>query len=390
MATSSNLSASSRFLLDRLRDAQPGIPVTFGLVGVNIAIFGAMLFLGAGLWHSSSEVQLAWGANFGPATQDGQWWRLGTAMFLHFGLIHLAMNMWALWDAGHLVERMYGSVRFVLLYCMSGLGGNLLSLILRGEHAVSGGASGAIFGIYGALLVCLWNERHYLNPREFRWLFWGGGCFFLAMIAMGQLLPMIDNAAHAGGLVIGAIAGVILMRPLHAETSISPPMRWGAAALLMAVVSISIMNIPAPRYRWSDELNARKEIAAFLREDVAIANNWQVLLTQQQRRNVDSTFNQLAGEIENNVASRYEDTFEQISQVHVDSAAPSAATLAALREYAALRRDASRIMVEGLRAHDQGKIKAAVELAKKSRKLVLPPTGKSNASVSPKLDPASK
>ena len=118
----------SLYLADRMRIAQPNIPVTFGLAGLNIAIFAVMVFFGAGLWHSSSEVPLAWGANFGPATQDGQWWRLGSAMFLHFGLIHLAMNMLALWDAGRLVERMYGSVRFGLLYLSAGVGGNLLSL----------------------------------------------------------------------------------------------------------------------------------------------------------------------------------------------------------------------------------------------------------------------
>lgn len=160
-------------LHDLLSRQARGIPVTRLLVAINLIVFVAMLAGGAGLWHSSNSVQLAWGANFGPATQDGEWWRLGTAMFLHFGIIHLGLNLWALWDGGQLVERMYGSVRFTAIYFASGLTGNLLSLVANKGLAISGGASGAIFGIYGALLVFLWRERHNLHPRDFRWFFWG-------------------------------------------------------------------------------------------------------------------------------------------------------------------------------------------------------------------------
>ena len=105
------------------------------LVGINLLVFLGTLISGAGLWHSSNSVQLAWGANFGPATQDGEWWRLCSAMFLHFGVIHLTLNLWALWDAGQLVERMYGHARFAAIYFGSGLTGNLLSLVFTEARA---------------------------------------------------------------------------------------------------------------------------------------------------------------------------------------------------------------------------------------------------------------
>ena len=129
-------------LHDLLSRRARGIPVTKLLVTINLLVFVAMLVGGAGLWHSSNSVQLAWGANFGPATQDGEWWRLGTALFLHFGIIHLSLNLWALWDGGQLVERMYGPVRFTVIYFSSGLAGNLLSLVANKGLAISGGASG--------------------------------------------------------------------------------------------------------------------------------------------------------------------------------------------------------------------------------------------------------
>ena len=131
----------------------------------------AMLAGGAGLWHSSNSIQLAWGANFGPATQDGEWWRLGSAMFLHFGAVHLTLNLWALWDGGQLVERMYGHARFAGIYFASGLTGNLLSLVAHKGLAVRGPQ--APFLACMALCWYFSGERRSLHPHEFRWFFWG-------------------------------------------------------------------------------------------------------------------------------------------------------------------------------------------------------------------------
>lgn len=127
-------------------------------------------------------------------------------MFVHFGIVHLAINMWALWDSCRFVERLYGHGRFLVIYGAGGMAGNLFSLLAHGDSAVSGGASGAIFSAYGALLTWLWRERLQIDPVEFRWLFGGAAAFAAATIAMGLLIPGIDNAAHLGGLVCGAPA----------------------------------------------------------------------------------------------------------------------------------------------------------------------------------------
>ena len=351
-------------LHELLRRRVPQIPVTKLLIASNLLVFGAMLAGGAGLWHSSNNVQLAWGANFGPATQDGEWWRLGSAMFLHFGAIHLMLNLWALWDAGQLVERMYGHVRFTAIYFASGLAGNLLSLVAHKGLAVSGGASGAIFGLYGALLVFLWHERDNLHPEEFRWFFWGASGFAVITLILGYYIAGIDNAAHIGGFLTGMLTGVLLAQPgtTMGATGTSLRSRSLAGAAIALSIAVLISQAPRPAYRWSEELQARKEIGDFLRDDIAITNTWQGILDEGAHGNI--SFEEMAGRIDAAVGDRYEKSFEQLAHSPHDPDLPSAPTVDKLRQYAERRRDASRALAEGLRAHKTEQIRDALEIAK--------------------------
>jgi rhomboid protease GluP len=351
-------------LHDLLRERAPRVPVTQLLIVANLLVFLASLAGGAGFWHSSNGVQLAWGANFGPATQDGQWWRLASALFLHFGAVHLTLNMWALWDSGQLVERMFGPLRFALIYFVSGLAGNLLSLVAHGGQAVSGGASGAIFGVYGALLTFLWHERRTLHPHEFRWLFWAALGFSAATIGFGLMITGIDNAAHIGGLLSGLLGGLILRRPLDDSPNPHRRDRLLAGGALALAIAALITRIPSPPYRWSEELLARKEIGQFLRDDQAISREWQAIIAEGQRRG--ASFDELAGRIDTAVSDRYEASFEQLSLLPSDSALPSSPALEILRHYAEQRRDASRALAEGLRANDPVQIRDALEQVKRS------------------------
>lgn len=347
-------------LYSSLRQFMPRLRVTPLLMVANLLVFVAMLFGGAGLWHSPNGIQLAWGANFGPATQDGEWWRLGSALFLHFGAMHLVLNMWALWDGGQWVERMYGPLRFTVIYFLAGLAGNLLSLVTHVGHAVSGGASGAIFGVYGALLSYLWLEREHIQRREFRWLFWGALGFSGATIVFGLLIPGIDNAAHIGGFLTGLLAGVFLIR----AGDIGLRLRLLALIVLLSAVGVMLGKIPPPEYRWSDEKLIRREIADFLRDDAAISQEWGRLLQHGKSGNL--SFDQLADRIETVVVGRYEKSFEELSDLPQDELLPSHPTLDRLQAYAAQRRDASRELVDGLRSRDERQIRDALERARKS------------------------
>ena len=354
-------------LHDLLRQRVPRVRVSQFLIGVNLAVFVAMLTSGAGLWHSSNGVQLAWGANFGPATQDGEWWRLGTAMFLHFGVLHLLMNMWALWDAGQLVERMYGPLRFAVIYLLGGVAGNLFSLVSHHGQAVSGGASGAIFGLYGALLVCLWRERKNLHPHEFRWLFWGASGFSVVIVIVGLLIPGIDNAAHIGGFLTGLVSGVGLARSLQPGEVLPWRQRLLATTAFAIALILLVSHVPVPVYRWRDEAVVRKEVNNFLKDDAVISQTWQEILNE--RTHDGASFDDLAGRIDMEISDRYEENFEQLSQAPINPALPSAGALRVLRQYAAMRRDASRSMAEGLRNNDSNKIRQAIALERKSKEL---------------------
>ncbi len=338
------------------------VPVTVVLLILNTAVFVATLFFGAGLWHSTVLVQLAWGANFGPATQDGQWWRLFTAMFMHFGILHVALNMWALWDIGRLVERVHGRARFAAIYLVSGVAGNLLSLVVQGNQAVSGGASGAVFSLYGALLVFLWRERQQVDRSEFRWLFGAASVFAVLMLGLGLVIPGIDNAAHAGGLVSGGLLGTLLARPwARASTQTQRP-KWVAATVFALAFAVLIWRIPPPLYRFGAELKARDAVRQFLQDDQRISQNWQAILDAGRQRNV--SFEQLAGSIETSVATSYLDSFEAMRAAYPGPAAPSAKTLEALQNYAIFRATVASDLADGLRTNDGEKINQALTQAR--------------------------
>jgi rhomboid protease GluP len=362
--------------LDQLRARAGGVPVTSLLVAANLVVFVAMLFAGAALWHDSNAIQLSWGANFGPATKDGEWWRLFSAMFLHFSLPHLAINMAALVEAGRFVERGLGSARFILVYCGGGLAGNLLSLAVQGDRGISGGASGAVFAIFGALLVILWRERAVLEPREFRWLFGGAAVLAGANILLGSFVSGIDNGAHIGGFGFGVLAAIALGQDLRSGQRTSIMVRSMAGSVLAAALVTLFINLPVPAYDWSDELEARNEIVRFLGADADISSRWDKILEQGRREEL--SFADLAARIDNDVTERYEASFEQLAALPLDSRAPSMRTLATFRRYAELRRDAAHGVADGLRAHDPSRVAQALAHAHAARALAGGLTGASD------------
>lgn len=160
------------------------------------------------------------GANYGPAIQAGEYWRLVTSMFLHGGLLHLALNAWALYQLGALFELLVGSPRMLLVYFATGIAGSLVSAWFSKVPSV--GASGAIFGLLGALIAFLVRRRGALTPQGkailMQLLFWAG-----VNVVFGFSDPQIDNSAHLGGCAAGLLLGLTLPERRQLAPAPEPP-----------------------------------------------------------------------------------------------------------------------------------------------------------------------
>lgn len=182
--------------------------ITVLLVIINVAMLGMMVASGVGLFAPTAAELVPWGANHGPLTLRGEWWRLITACFVHGGLIHLGFNMYVLWDLGRVTERIYGSLGFLIVYMVAGIGGSFASVMLN-PLVTSVGASGAVFGVAGAFLAFLLRNRSRMHPQISAHLRRSLMTFVLFNLVLGFAIPGIDQAAHVGGLVTGFGAGLV-------------------------------------------------------------------------------------------------------------------------------------------------------------------------------------
>ena len=236
----------------------PRTPVTSLLLIVCLAMFIAMALAGAGVLAPHGDAPIRWGSNFGPLTTGGEWWRLVTSMFLHFGIAHLAVNMLALWDAGYLVERLYGSLHFLAIYLASGVAGAIASVAWN-PWVNSAGASGAIFGVFGALLAYVVDRRNGVPSRAMLSHAVVTVLFLGYSLAYGFLGTNIDNAAHLGGLVAGFGLGFMLATPLAPDRPAWRPASIGAAAIAFAAavaVALQFVRDTGPAYRAELEFKA--------------------------------------------------------------------------------------------------------------------------------------
>ncbi len=183
--------------------------VTYILIIINIIVY---LFLEITDNTESAEFMMEHGAIYPPRIlEDGEYWRLITATFMHFGLPHLLNNMVILASAGQILERAMGKWKFLILYILAGIGGSTLSysqMLSSGEYRVAAGASGAVFGIMGALAWIV-----ILHKGKYETLTGKGLVLMIALcLYYGVTAGNIDNWGHIGGLVMGFVISIILYR----------------------------------------------------------------------------------------------------------------------------------------------------------------------------------
>ena len=199
-----------------------------------------MALAGSSFEEFSGQILVHFGANFGPYTLSGQWWRLVTYMFLHSGVMHIAFNMWCLWDLGALCESLYGRWTFAAIYLITGVGGGVASLGWN-PNVLSVGASGAIFGLAGALVASLYLGEFSL-PRAVTSGPLRSLLFFIGFnVVLGNFLGGIDNACHIGGLVSGAILGALIAVVAPQQDAL--PKRAGVVAVGAFVVIAGALGV---------------------------------------------------------------------------------------------------------------------------------------------------
>jgi len=191
--------------------------VTYILIGINVAVYVVLVLLsmtvGAGLGQLGTidnNVILNAGGQVNSLVAQGQVWRIFTAMFLHFNLLHIGLNMFSLFLIGGVVEMVFGKWRYLLIYLGSGIVGGIVTFFVVPVDVVSAGASGAIFGVFGALGVFYIMNRQALGRYGAgaitNWLFWLG-----LNLVFGFSQPGIGIWDHIGGLVAGMIIALLLM-----------------------------------------------------------------------------------------------------------------------------------------------------------------------------------
>lgn len=213
-----------------------GKPVlTLFLLSIVFLVYFYMESVGSST-STTTLVQL--GAKFDPLILEGEWWRFFTAMFLHIGFLHLFMNSLALFYLGGAVERIFGSSRFLLIYFVAGLFGSVASFVFNDN--ISAGASGAIFGLFGALL--------YFGMRNKRLFFrtFGSSVIVILIINLifGFAVPMVDNGAHIGGLAGGFAAAAIVGLPNRKVLKTQPLAGVGALAGILVLLTLGYSQSP--------------------------------------------------------------------------------------------------------------------------------------------------
>ena len=216
-------------------------PITTTLVGMNVAVFVVMVLTGVSATEPTSPQLVKWGANWGPLSLSTEPWRMLASNYVHIGIIHIALNMWCLWNLGFLAERVFDPWTYVLTYTVCGIAGSLTSLWWH-PLRVGAGASGAIFGLAGALIAALYLGHLPIPKQAIRGTlkslitFAGYNLFF-------GVLPGIDNSAHIGGLVAGLALGAVLAKHLAAPPEIRDGWRRGVFVVAALVLFLLYMVV---------------------------------------------------------------------------------------------------------------------------------------------------
>ncbi len=244
-------------------------PATYLLVGINCAVFVAMVARGASIWMPTLDQLMAWGADRPDNILiHGEWWRIVTAMFVHVGILHLATNMWCLWNLGLLAEPLIGPFGLFAAYILTGAAGNLLSTLKNwiwpahdagvAFFQAGAGASGAVFGIAGVLIVLLRSKLLPVPPEEVRKLRKSVIYFAAINLVIGLSINFgsgftgveVDNSAHIGGFLCGLLFATPMVPRIgspRSEFQFKLQLTVGLVVLLLVLLGFFVAHVQPPQ-----------------------------------------------------------------------------------------------------------------------------------------------
>ncbi|MBL8491011.1 MAG: rhomboid family intramembrane serine protease, partial [Rhodocyclaceae bacterium] len=249
----------------------PSVWMTRTLVAANCLVFALFVWKGGGLLAPDVGKLVAWGANFSALIQEGQVWRLLSATFLHGGIDHLIGNMIALYAFGRLLERLQGPGFFLLIYLSSGLAGSVVSLY-SGMDRVGVGASGAIFGVVGALAPALAGRHHLLSEGKRLLLFAGTLAFTVYAFWNGIQQDGIDNGAHAGGFFCGLLLGILPGPPARVANVVARRRSLAYGGVIAAVLALAFVA-PAAGLDAKGRLSLIRSAQKLMNVEARLAND---------------------------------------------------------------------------------------------------------------------
>ena len=211
-------------------------PLTFGIIAINVIVYIFSSIFSASIIDMDMKTLVDMGALYGPyVVLKGEWWRLFTAMFLHGGMTHILMNMFSLYLIGRGVEMYFEKKAYVSIYLFSGLLGGLASLYMHPD-SVGVGASGAIFGVFGALAGFFLAHRDKIEDHSKAFMKDFGIVLGINLV-LGLSIPSIDVSAHIGGLAVGLIGGFVISK--------DPKWIWAFSAAMMLVIFAVMQYLPS-------------------------------------------------------------------------------------------------------------------------------------------------
>ena len=346
----------------RLFEITPHVVVTPVILVINAVVFVLMTLDSGSLFLPPVETLMNWGANYGPLTLDGQWWRMLTSTFVHVGLIHIGLNMWVLWNIAQLVERLAGNVGFLLLYLLSGLFGSLASVFWN-PAVLSAGASGAVFVAFGGLMgfVLLRGDsipKGILGPLRN-----SGLTFLFYNMIFGLAIPGIDMAAHLGGLAAGFGCGLILSQPLD---RVSLETRIWRNAVMLVLGSGGLLLVwnaapPAPA-------DLHGQLAKFEAVERSTLQTYNAAVRNYQGERLSA--DEFARVIEIDILPPWRDVLEQFEQMDLQKLPTAAQTaVGKIRRYMQMREQAWTALAVGLRDNDPERLDEAQQKSRAADQL---------------------